>query len=668
MDIQSELLRIKNRVDDLDIAVSMSFEKKDSDSEYQNPSTSRSLIHHEAKKCIAEAPFTVFYNQGNDNLDEGCFYIYTPKGCISLDGEDIEFGESVNDDCMKVEGLSESETSEEGEFVYCHVRAVKKSGKNEVSIVFDTNEEASSGESEGGEEWEPGERRFDFIVGIFKESYTRVCSSRIELGCEEKKVAFAVVGCDGIWKVRYYDKCFTYNNFVPDAINPTPSNDLIDTGFSDKNLTIYGIAKIKRESSESGSSESGSSESGKGKVIKCSELKISDTESSAEDEFCFPIAHIKDGVVEQVVYGAIHVGGEGGESEIVPDEKSLSQDKGIEGEKKDSYFYIKGFGKFKDSDGKERGSFEDAKDFTLKDKDDDYSSQDDVSFLVREGNTSDVYDNKIGYRTLKFSSRFSPFYYSVKPKASSWTGELERLITNNIFYFDGKEEKIEEDYIPPLNGFVYLRAICNKQEEGSESKPTWEFSMGTEELPAPEGGRAINIKLYEFNAGKVVCDYRTTFLTLNSGDCSGVKLLPDEQSISRLDSSSEITGYTSIKGFGKFKDSDEVEHGSFLASEPLELGDEPASNMSFLVRTGDSDTVGGNSIGYRQIKIPKFKDATFSFLYDIRYDIETHQFQKQTREVTVTGKKVELGAISDWTMIEGGQAVPHSNEIHGNGE
>lgn len=319
MDIQSELLRIKNRVDNLDVAVSMSFEKKDSDSEYQNPSTSKSLIHHDAKKCIAEAPFTVFYNQGNDNLDEGCFYIYTPKGCISLDGEDIEFGESVKDDCMKVEGLSDAETSEEGEFVYCHVRAVKKSGKNEVSIVFDTNKEASSGESEGGEKWEPGERRFNFIVGFFKDSYTRVCSSRIELGCEEKNVAFAVVGCDGTWKVRYYDKCFTYAGFVPEVINPSPVNDLIDTGSSEKDLTIYGIAKIERESKESESSESGSSESEEGKIIGCTELKISKTKSSAEDEFCFPIAYIKDGVVEQVVYGATHIGGEGGGGNALPE-------------------------------------------------------------------------------------------------------------------------------------------------------------------------------------------------------------------------------------------------------------------------------------------------------------------------------------------------------------
>jgi hypothetical protein len=343
MDIQSELLRIKNRVDNLDVAVNMSFEKKDSDSEYQNSSTGNSLIHHDAKKCIAEAPFTVFYNQGNDNLDEGCFYIYTPKGCISLDGEDIDFGESVKDDCMKVEGLSEGETSEEGEFVYCHVRAVKKSGQNEVSIVFNTNKEASSGESEGGEKWEPGERRFNFIVGFFKDSYTRVCSSRIELGCEEKNVAFAVVGCDGIWKVRYYDKCFTYAGFVPEVINPSPVNDLIDTGSSEKDLTIYGIAKIERESkepesSESGSSESGSSESEKGKIIGCSELKISKTKSSAEDEFCFPIARIKDGVVEQVVYGATHIGGEGGGGGALPTEMEVITD--ITGEFENGYLTL----------------------------------------------------------------------------------------------------------------------------------------------------------------------------------------------------------------------------------------------------------------------------------------------------------------------------------------
>ena len=94
-----------------------------------------------------------------------------------------------------------------------------------------------------------------------------------------------------------------------------------------------------------------------------------------------------------------------------------------------------------------------------------------------------------------------------------------KTITNNVFYFDGAEKKITDFKNIPQDGFVYLTATKEAAKEGSDVKPKWsDFSLSTEEVKAPEGGRAFNIKLYEFEKGKVKCDYRTTFLTLGSGE------------------------------------------------------------------------------------------------------------------------------------------------------
>lgn len=51
----------------------------------------------------------------------------------------------------------------------------------------------------------------------------------------------------------------------------------------------------------------------------------------------------------------------------------------------------------------------------------------------------------------------------------------------------------------------------------------------------------------------------------------------------------------------------------------------------------------------------------FSLVTDIRYDISSHQVQKKTRPAKKFGNFiVGLGEQTDWTMIDGGQAVPES--------
>ena len=88
------------------------------------------------------------------------------------------------------------------------------------------------------------------------------------------------------------------------------------------------------------------------------------------------------------------------------------------------------------------------------------------------------------------------------------------MIVDNYFMFDG-ELYVCDDYEAPSDGTVYLVMTQEKPSSG-EGEPEWEMELSTEEGEAPEGGRVVNYPLYDFEDGKVVLDYRDTFLSLYS--------------------------------------------------------------------------------------------------------------------------------------------------------
>lgn len=89
-------------------------------------------------------------------------------------------------------------------------------------------------------------------------------------------------------------------------------------------------------------------------------------------------------------------------------------------------------------------------------------------------------------------------------------------LVNCRFYWEGKlRSLVDYDASDLLNsgGTIYL---SGKQEQASEMSPTpdWTWSINTEEADAPNNGKVLNFKLYDFSGGRVSVDYRTTFLTM----------------------------------------------------------------------------------------------------------------------------------------------------------
>ena len=336
--------RLENRVEDLDLrvdAVEMSVagnaeESLDIDEEMRVADELGTRIDQRTdgeavEESYAMPPFTVFYEHyPEDSGREVGFYIFVPKGCLRVDGEEVDFADAGNeidaDGCIAMPDVSKDDTEQK---IYAHVRAVVgRSGDGgaegdelKIDVRFNTEKDYDEWE------WEPGERRFDFVVGEFDEkSYTRICTSMVKLGEVRREVAFSVEGRNNTWKVRYFDGSFTYAGFTPDEVTPTPVEGWIDLNSRAKNLSVYGHATYEVDKD--------------GDVVSCKRLVIN-TSSTAPDSsssssssssggsdttdavFTFHIADITGGVVSQDALGAIHAGGNGGNIDVDVDEISV---------------------------------------------------------------------------------------------------------------------------------------------------------------------------------------------------------------------------------------------------------------------------------------------------------------------------------------------------------
>lgn len=332
--LDGKMLQLENDIVNIDLKVkaaqsALSNFESDNESiksEVDNAENKDSSISQDFAKLDevlvgAELPFTVFYKYDGLETEEELsiyenrrFYMYVPDGCVVIDGENLDFETECENyyvksvPCLKVEDISLDE--EESQNVYLHIRVEKKSGKNEIKSKVDTEADMSSDLSE----WAPGVRFYNILLGKFDGAYDRYCVDKIVLNEKPLYAAFEVVGQDGGWGIRYYQGCITYNNQTPDTITPAPINNIISTGLSEKNGTIYG--SIFAISSDSGSDSSGSGE------YDIVEFKMGDSPFTGEGcRLCFKIADIIDGEVKQIALGAIHLngGGGGGESHTVDD-------------------------------------------------------------------------------------------------------------------------------------------------------------------------------------------------------------------------------------------------------------------------------------------------------------------------------------------------------------
>ena len=191
---------------------------------------------------------------------------------------------------------------------------------------------------------------------------------------------------------------------------------------------------------------------------------------------------------------------------------------------KTNYFHIYGFGKFT-ANGYTApiGTYHEASVLEIDPESTDASS---VAFLVREGNSKEPDSNFLGYRKIKFGtgSRLSPFQY-VEERRPAEEGEfgadegasvlVSAKLVQCLFYWEGQLKQLPDFDVSGIlgGGTVYLTGK-QKKPSASSPNPEWTWAIATAEAQAPDGGKVLNFRLYEFAGQKVKVDYRTTFLSL----------------------------------------------------------------------------------------------------------------------------------------------------------
>ena len=227
--------------------------------------------------------------------------------------------------------------------------------------------------------------------------------------------------------------------------------------------------------------------------------------------------------VKQFVTSSIIIasGEEDDDDKYYADEHSITQyaaaETGSESPIKLNYFHLNGFGKFKpEGFTSPIGTYQAPTNSTV-DLDGDAPN---FAFICRDGNSSSPDSNTLSYRKISFrgSNVSSPFKYEKTTTTDPNTHQQVTLhkICNCKFYWNGVLKELSDFDVSALmgGGTAYLRG---KQAEPSQQNPDpeWEWSVGANVLAAPNNGKALNYKLYDFAASKVAIDYRTTFLALD---------------------------------------------------------------------------------------------------------------------------------------------------------
>ena len=128
----------------------------------------------------------------------------------------------------------------------------------------------------------------------------------------------------------------------------------------------------------------------------------------------------------------------------------------------------------------------------------------------------------------------APFDYIETQTQQNGETVTVKSITRCMFYFDGQLQTLS-DYsaLPNPSGTVYL--VCTGTLDSETDEYAWTFALQNQAGTASTGTKVINIKLYDFSAGKPSVDYRSTFLTVNQGVGFGEKTFTfDETDIAKI--------------------------------------------------------------------------------------------------------------------------------------
>ena len=274
----------------------------------------------------AMSPFAVFCYDVNDEdapgaegLEVGKFYIHVPKGCLTVNGKESEFEDILDgSDCVLLKGISNNDEAQgdssdsSSEVIIAKVRCVPKSEGMEIKTKFKVESGGGDNdiqERDEDEKWEPGEKRYNFIVGVFGSSYEQICESAVHIDDTERLAAFRVEGKDKRWKLYCPPMAFTYGEKEPSVIVPAPAEGgWIDLPYSFEDGEIFANITIEEEA-----------ESGKFYCVPKMEILDSSDgypappirQGDVTRKIVLPVAKIAKGEVTQVMLGAVHMGSSG---------------------------------------------------------------------------------------------------------------------------------------------------------------------------------------------------------------------------------------------------------------------------------------------------------------------------------------------------------------------
>lgn len=247
-------------------------------------------------------------------------------------------------------------------------------------------------------------------------------------------------------------------------------------------------------------------------VISCSESNaiITIAKITANDDSGHDASQL---VFSALVFSSGGLGGAGGlpdgDTKYFADEQSLSlhstQVAGPEENGTKNIFQISGFGRVAVSGGDDApsvdsGSFRASEELEIEDE-----PTENLSVVCRGGDKDD-YANTVVYRRLKLGQPKAPFRIDIK----------NMMIVNCWFYWDGELIQLPNVNIPETifdGGSILLRG---RQERASSSNPNppWRWDIGAMPISSSNNDKVLNFLLYDLSGGKIVCDYRTTFLSM----------------------------------------------------------------------------------------------------------------------------------------------------------
>ena len=608
----------------------------------------------------AMSPFAVFCYDVNDEdapgaegLEVGKFYIHVPKGCLTVNGKESEFEDILDgSDCVLLKGISNNDEAQgdssdsSSEVIIAKVRCVPKSEGMEIKTKFKVESGGGDNdiqERDEDEKWEPGEKRYNFIVGVFGSSYEQICESAVHIDDTERLAAFRVEGKDKRWKLYCPPMAFTYGEKEPSVIVPAPAEGgWIDLPYSFEDGEIFANITIEEEA-----------ESGKFYCVPKMEILDSSDGDPAPPirqgdvtrKIVLPVAKIAKGEVTQVMLGAVHMGSSGHD----PNVDDLSID-------------------WREDDGS--GSSQSS---SASDEGDEVKKLEIKGWKTQQSTTSSL------VATLGLPAKAAEGESGGGGAISAAPGSDKQIIIRN-----GPDGALEYMDL----GAVDINEITGQTvgdgtltiKQGSSTLGTFTANQATNTevtIPAPvtpnDGVLSITVgnnSPVTFTANQAT----NTSVTIPEG----VALTDTAPSDAVLSTGTASAGSatTAARADHVHKIPSTVKTKQAAVSDPAASGEATAfidsisqndngvitvtkKNVPALVQS-DWSVTDSTSKAFIKNKptIPAIPTSgSLTCVTDIRFDTSSHQLQKKTKTITFTATGFTVSAESAWVRIDGGQAV-----------